>query len=159
MDAWIGSACLKRLTRFVLDHWRNGPRRAAPPFGISSRHAPGTVKVFDVNLRQSYYSPEVLSESMKLADIVKLNDDELPKIMSLKRFPHKDDVSSAQRLISTYDLKLLCITRGGRGSLLVRNGDSASIPDFVCPLQTRWDREMHLPRAWSMNICKALRWI
>src|SRR5271169_3375713 len=37
---------------------------------------PGTVKVFDVNLRQSYYSPEILAESMELADIVKLNDEE-----------------------------------------------------------------------------------
>ena len=43
----------------------------------------GAVKVFDVNLRQSYYSQEILAESMRLADIVKLNDEELPKIMSL----------------------------------------------------------------------------
>ena len=95
---------------------------------------PGTVKVFDVNLRQSYYSTEVLAESMKLADIVKLNEDELPKIMSLAKFPHKDDVSSAQRLISTYDLKLLCLTRGGRGSLLVRNGDASEHPGFRVPV-------------------------
>jgi fructokinase len=95
---------------------------------------PGTVKVFDVNLRQSYYSTEVLAESMKLADIVKLNDDELPKILSLAGFPHKDDVSSAQRLISTYDLKLLCLTRGGRGSLLVRNGDASEHPGFRVPV-------------------------
>jgi fructokinase len=80
---------------------------------------PGTLRVFDVNLRQSYYSHEVLAESMRLADIVKLNDEELPKIMSLGKLPHKDEVSSAQRLISAYDLKLVCITRGGRGSLLV----------------------------------------
>jgi fructokinase len=95
---------------------------------------PGTVKVFDVNLRQSYYSTEVLAESMKLADIVKLNDDELPKIMSLAKFPHKDDVSSAERLISAYDLKLLCLTRGGRGSLLVRNGDASEHPGFCVPV-------------------------
>jgi len=95
---------------------------------------PATLKVFDVNLRQTYYSAEVLAESMKLADIVKLNDDELPKIMSLAKIPHKDDVSSAQRLISTYDLKLLCLTRGGRGSLLVRNGDASEHPGFRVPV-------------------------
>ena len=43
------------------------------------------MKVFDVNLRQCYYSQEILSESMRLADIVKLNDEELPKIMSLSK--------------------------------------------------------------------------
>jgi len=84
----------------------------------------GAVKVFDVNLRQSYYSEEVLCDSMRLSDIVKMNDDELPKVMRLGNFSHKDELSSAQRLISAFDLKLVCITRGGRGSLLVRSGDS-----------------------------------
>jgi fructokinase len=92
--------------------------------------SPTAVKVFDVNLRQSYYSPEVLSESLRLADIVKLNDEELPKIMKLGNIPHKDELSSAQYLIGAYDLKLVCVTRGGRGSLLVRGGDSSEHPGF-----------------------------
>src|SRR5579863_8667237 len=91
---------------------------------------PGTLKVFDVNLRQSYYSPEVLGESMRLADIVKLNDDELPKIMSLSHLPHKDALTSAQRLIREYGLKVVCITRGGKGSLLVREKDWSEHPGF-----------------------------
>jgi fructokinase len=95
-----------------------------------SATSPSAVRVFDVNLRQSYYSPEVLAESMKMADILKLNDEELPKIMSLKHVPHKDELSSAQWLIRTHDLKLVCITRGGRGSLLVRGGDSSQHPGF-----------------------------
>lgn len=92
--------------------------------------SPSAVKVFDVNLRQSYYSEDVLSESMKQADIVKLNDEELPKIMSLNKVPHKDELSSAQWLMRTHEVKLVCITRGGRGSLLVRNGDSSEHPGF-----------------------------
>jgi fructokinase len=91
---------------------------------------PGSLKVFDVNLRQSYYSPQILAESMKLADIVKFNDDELPKIMSLSKIPHKDALSSAQRLIREYDLNVVCITRGGRGSQLVRDGDKSEHPGF-----------------------------
>jgi len=91
---------------------------------------PGTVKVFDVNLRQSYYSRGTLSESMRLADIVKLNDDELPKIMRLMEEPHKDDLSSAKRLSRDYDLKVVCITRGGKGSLLVRGDDASEHSGF-----------------------------
>jgi fructokinase len=91
---------------------------------------PAAVKVFDVNLRQAYYSHDVLAESMRLANIVKLNDEELPKIMCLAKLPHKDELSSAQRLISTYDLRLVCITRGGKGSLLVSEGDSRQHPGF-----------------------------
>ena len=91
---------------------------------------PETLRVFDVNLRQAYYSQETLSESMRLADMVKLNDDELPRIMSLLKLPHKDEPSSAQRLRREYDLEIVCVTRGPRGSLLVRDGDVSEHPGF-----------------------------
>ncbi len=95
------------------------------------RAAPrNAVKVFDVNLRQSYFSQEILAESMKLADIVKLNDEELPQIMRLGGFAHKDELASAQQLIRSYDLELVCITRGGRGSLLVRGRDASEHAGF-----------------------------
>jgi len=96
------------------------------------RSAPNAVKIFDVNLRQTYYSQEVLAESMKLADIVKLNDEELPKIMRVGGFPPGDELASARRLIGAYDLKLVCVTRGGRGSLLVLagGGDASEHPGF-----------------------------
>ena len=67
---------------------------------------------------------------MRLADIVKLNDEELPKVMSLGGLPHKDEKSSAQKLMDAYDLKLVCITRGGRGSLLVRGRDVSEHAGF-----------------------------
>ena len=92
--------------------------------------SPDSVKIFDVNLRQSYFSQETLSESMKLADIVKLNDEELPRIMSLAKIQHKDELSAAQQLIRAYDLKLVCITRGGRGSLLARGSEHSEHPGF-----------------------------
>jgi fructokinase len=90
-----------------------------------------TVKVFDVNLRQSYYSAEIISESMHLADLVKLNDEELPKIMRLLKISaHKDELLSAKSLIRDYGLKVVCITRGSQGSLLVREDDASEHPGF-----------------------------
>jgi fructokinase len=87
--------------------------------------SPDTTKIFDVNLRQSYYSPETIVESMRLANIVKLNDEELPRVMSLCGLPHKDERSSAQRLADAYELNLVCVTRGERGSLLLRDGHAS----------------------------------
>lgn len=89
-----------------------------------------SLKVFDVNLRQSYYSAEILSDSMRLTDIVKLNDEELPKIMGLFNFAHKTELASAQQLLATFDLKLVCITRGSRGSLLVSSNSASEHPGF-----------------------------
>ena len=93
-----------------------------------------TVKVFDVNLRQAYYSAEILGESMRLADIVKLNDDELPTLMELMKVVHKDETASARKLLREYGLKVVCITRGSRGSLLVQGEEVSEHPGFRVPV-------------------------
>src|SRR4051812_44314992 len=88
------------------------------------------LKVFDVNLRQSFFSKEILTESMQLADMVKLNDDELPKIMGLMNMAHRDELSSAKSLIRDFQLEVVCITRGSHGSLLVQGKDTSQHPGF-----------------------------
>ncbi len=79
----------------------------------------GAVRVFDVNLRQTFFSKEVLWESMNAADIVKLNHEELPRIMQLFGLEHHDEIASADSLMELHHLKLVCVTRGYRGSLLI----------------------------------------
>jgi fructokinase len=78
-----------------------------------------TTRVFDVNLRQSFYSAQILADSAKQADIIKLNSDELPTVVQLLGFPFHDEESAAQWLLHTFHIKLVCITRGARGSLLM----------------------------------------
>jgi len=78
-----------------------------------------TTRVFDVNLRQSFYSAQILADSAKQADIIKLNHDELPTVVQLLGFPFHDEESAAQWLLNTFHIRLVCITRGGGGSLLV----------------------------------------
>ena len=41
------------------------------------------LKVFDINLRQKFYSREVIQESLRWADVLKLNDDELPTLAAM----------------------------------------------------------------------------
>jgi fructokinase len=80
---------------------------------------PETTRVFDVNLRQSFYSAQILADSAKQADIIKLNNDELPTVVQLLGFPFHDEESAALWLLNTFHIKLVCITRGARGSLLI----------------------------------------
>jgi fructokinase len=80
---------------------------------------PEAARVFDVNLRQHFFTAQILSDSMKMATIVKLNHEELPRIMGLLGMEHRDEESSLLRLVTEHHLKLLCLTRGGRGSLLI----------------------------------------
>jgi fructokinase len=96
---------------------------------------PQCLRVFDVNLRQNFYSAAVLDESMKLASIVKLNHEELPKIMRVltadkKSSESESEESSARHLIDLYQLRLVCVTRGNQGSLLVAPSDCNAHPGF-----------------------------
>lgn len=96
---------------------------------------PQCLRVFDVNLRQDFYSAEILSASMKVASIVKLNHEELPKIMRLLASGETfsgagSEESSAWRLLDLYHLQLVCVTRGNHGSLLVRGKVCDAHPGF-----------------------------
>jgi len=82
------------------------------------------LRVFDINLRQNYYTREVLEKSLSYADVLKLNDEELlilTKLLSLNG-TENDLIKSLQK---TYNLKLLALTRGGDGSTLY-NGTERS---------------------------------
>lgn len=95
---------------------------------------PEATRVFDVNLRQSFYTAEVLAESAKHAEIIKLNHEELPVVAQLLAMPFHDEESAAAALLDAFPLKLVCVTRGARGSLLVsRYGkhEHAGIPAKV----------------------------
>ena len=84
--------------------------------------APRTsLRIFDVNLRQHFYSREVIERSLELANVMKLNDDELPTIadMFALRGSTEDRI---QQLASRFDLQVVALTRGPNGSLLYRRG-------------------------------------
>lgn len=75
------------------------------------------LKVFDINLRQSYYSNKTVVDSLLLSDILKLNDDELPVIA--KYLDLKGDVESQlETLIKLFNLKYVIYTMGSKGSII-----------------------------------------
>jgi fructokinase len=91
---------------------------------------PQTVRVFDVNLREAFYSREVVVESLHCSEVVKLNHEELPRVMQLLGLPYSDVRSAAERLRSEYELKLVSVTRGPNGSLLVAGNGHQEHPGF-----------------------------
>lgn len=80
---------------------------------------PQAVRLFDVNLRHSFFTPELLTDSLRLATIVKLNSDELPQVASMLEFDERDERAIARCLLLNFDLELVAVTRGAQGSLLV----------------------------------------
>lgn len=79
---------------------------------------PDALKIFDANLRQHYYSRELLDESLKLADILKINDEEIRVFEELFDLGN-DDAAACKLLIDKYDLRLVILTRGAEGSEVI----------------------------------------
>ena len=79
---------------------------------------PDALIVFDINLRQHYYGREVLEESLKLADILKINDEEIRIVADLFGLGD-DDVAACRELTARYGLKLVILTKGPEGSEVV----------------------------------------
>ena len=77
-----------------------------------------SLKVFDINLRQDYYSEEMVTQSLKLANILKLNEEELD-ILSLLYSLKGSKMSMLSQLIESHSLQLVALTMGERGSLLM----------------------------------------
>jgi len=87
-------------------------------YGFLDRMRPDALKLFDVNLRQAFYSSTVLEESLQRATVLKLSDEELPilkKIFSLEGSVEDQLIGLKER----FGLKLIAYTRGAGGSLLV----------------------------------------
>ena len=94
------------------------------------RHTPeAALRIFDVNLRQSYFSKEQIEDSLRLASILKLSDEELPVLAGY--FGLRGDVmDQLNELRGRFDLKLVAYTRGPDGSVLVR-GDEVDVAPGV----------------------------
>ena len=79
---------------------------------------PDALKVFDINLRQHYYSYEVLEESLQLSDILKINDEEIRTVAGMFGLGD-DDVVACRTLMARYGLRLVIMTRGADGSEVI----------------------------------------
>jgi fructokinase len=75
------------------------------------------LRIFDVNLRQPFYSREVLEQSLRLANVLKLNDGELPVLASLFGAGGSPE-AQLDELARRFDVRVVALTRGARGSLL-----------------------------------------
>lgn len=79
---------------------------------------PESLKIFDINLRQAFFTREIIESSIKLANVLKLNDEELPVVAEM--FGLKGSVrDQLAALLNTFSLKLIAYTRGKDGSLMV----------------------------------------
>ena len=101
----------------------------------------GTFKVFDINLRQNWFSKEVIEESLRRCNVLKINDEEIIMVAKLLDLAEIKDVNpngellqpvnfedQVRDLIRIYDLQMVVLTCGAFGSYVVTSDELSFQP-------------------------------
>ena len=84
--------------------------------------------VFDVNLRQGFYNKDILCNSMRKCNILKINDEELVTVSRMFGYPGIDLQDKCWILLGKYNLKMLILTCGINGSYVFTPGNVSFQP-------------------------------
>ena len=85
------------------------------------------LKIFDINLRQGFYTKEIITESIKRCNILKINDEELITVSRIFGYPGIDLENKCWLLLGKYNLKMLILTCGVNGSYVFTPGEVSFI--------------------------------
>ena len=83
----------------------------------------GQYKIFDINLRQGFYTKEILCNSMRKCNILKINDEELVTVSRMFGYPGIDLQDKCWILLAKYNLRMLILTCGVNGSYVFTPGE------------------------------------
>ena len=87
-----------------------------------------TYKVFDINLRQHFYSRELIEESLEICNILKINDEELETVRNLLNYPAIQVQPLCQQLLKDYALEIVILTCGEKGSSIFTAKENSFLP-------------------------------
>ncbi len=80
------------------------------------------LKIFDINLRQNFYNEEIIQQSLKMCNVLKINDEELVTIGRLFGYPGLDISNKCWLILGKYNLDMLVLTCGVNGSYVFTPG-------------------------------------
>ena len=87
------------------------------------------LKICDINLRQQFYSKEVLEDSFQLCNILKINDEELVVVNRMFGYDGLDMRQTCEKMVQDYGLKMLVLTCGTNGSYVFTDDGLTSFQD------------------------------
>ena len=77
------------------------------------------LRICDINLRQRYFNKSIIKESLRRADILKLNEEELTVITGLLGYQLAGEEVLCRRLMKSYGLRMVILTKGVNGSAVL----------------------------------------
>lgn len=92
---------------------------------------PDCLKIFDVNLRPPCCNPSIVGQSLRRADVLKLNHEEVPQVLDFCSLPPARDEEAARSLQRQFGFKAVCITRGPNGSVIATGTETHAHPGIA----------------------------
>ena len=74
------------------------------------------LRIFDINLRQNWYSEEIITTSLQKANILKINEEELHILQQMFNHTNRNEENTCRQLMQDYQLDMLILTCGNKGS-------------------------------------------
>ncbi len=85
-------------------------------------------KIFDINLRQGFYTKDIVTDSIERCNVLKINDEELVAISRMYGYPGIDLQDKCWILMAKYNLRILILTCGINGSYVFTPGNFSFVP-------------------------------
>lgn len=91
----------------------------------------GCLKIFDINLRQNFYNKDIIRESVRRCNVLKINDEELVLVGRMFGYPGLDIENKCWLILGKYNLDMLVLTCGVNGSYVFTPGQMSYQPTPV----------------------------
>lgn len=85
------------------------------------------LRIYDVNLREPWYDFEWIDDSIRLANVIKLNEEEAQMLGKHYQCADSDVEAIAKMLLEKFELELIAVTLGSEGSCLVTSKESVRV--------------------------------
>ena len=102
------------------------PRMLALLHELLARY-PDARRFYDINLRKNSYTTPLVVELLQLADVVKLNDDELARVQQMAGTSHTSIENFCRDYASRFDWEAVCVTRGDRGCAILKGDEYVEV--------------------------------
>ncbi|RNC64935.1 carbohydrate kinase [Proteiniphilum sp. X52] len=88
----------------------------------------GCIKIFDINLRQHFYTKNIIEESLKISNVLKINDDEIKVVADLYGWKEMNEQELCMQLLRRFALDIVILTKGTEGSFVFNNEETSYQP-------------------------------
>lgn len=86
------------------------------------------LKIFDINLRQNFYTREIIYESLEWANMLKINDEEVLVLADLFGWKGRNEQDVCKAILVQYKLDIVILTKGVEGSFVFTRKETSYQP-------------------------------